>query len=409
MILRLTILGLLQLGFSLMVSTPAQTSGGSIDVTPYQPPPPIQIGPVITFQPRHTSALLGGKATFTVEGSSPSGSLNFQWFHNSILIPGATNDLLNITNVTTQDLGTYTVQLTENSMFPVLSRPAVLLLANLADLSISPAVHITASAEAGKFLQLEFSNDLQTWSHDGSPLEAVSPHQTFTRVASEGSPGFYRVKVTDLFPGGPGNLDSRAFTFQSEDRVLRLVQFTPGTNRFTLTTLNSSILSEQGRYYLRANSTNAFTALLITDQDQRTSYDIFNLNFETSTNGGVDLTSVRRQLAPFKEVTAITAPSSLANRDLELQVNWGSTRGKFSFHLAEDNTYSGTYFDAPLSGIYSYSVEYTNPSLGLLTLHSTTTTDIDSYWLIFTSSTTAILSGFQNETAKVEGTVTLKN
>ena len=213
MIARLTILGLLQLAFSLMVSTRAQTSGGSIDVTPYQPPPPIQIGPVITLQPRHTSALLGGKATFTVEGSSPSGSLNFQWFHNSILIPGATNDLLTITNVTTQDLGTYTVQLTENSMFPLLSRPAVLLLANLADLSISPAVHITASAEAGKFLQLEFSNDLQTWSDDGSPLEAVSPHQTFTRVASEGSPGFYRVKVTDVFPGGPGNLDSRALYF----------------------------------------------------------------------------------------------------------------------------------------------------------------------------------------------------
>ena len=61
---------------------------------------------------------------------------------------------------------------------------------------------------------------------------------------------------------------------------------------------------------------------------------------------------------------------------------------KFSFHLAEDNTYTGAYFDAPLSGIYSYSVEFTNPSLGLLTLHSTTTTDIDSYWLIFTSSTT---------------------
>ncbi len=396
------------LSFSGLISTRAQTYGGSVDQIVIGPPP-VQIGPIITLQPRHTSAIPGGKATFTVEASSPSGSLNFQWFHDSIALPDATNDVLSITNVTPEKLGTYTVEVREHSQYPVLSQPAMLLLAQLADMSIYPAVRIIASAEPFKFLQLEFSTDLQAWSDDGFPTEAISASQGFTRLAAENGPGFYRVKVTDAFPGGPTNLDGRSFTFQSEDRVLRLVQFTPGTNRFALTTLNTYILGEQGRYYLRANPTNsnAFTAQLITDL-QGNSYDIYNLNFQTSTNGGVDLTSVRRQLAPFKELTAISAPSSLANRDLEFQVDWGSSRGKFSFHLADD-TYTGTYLNSPLAGTYTYSVEFTNPSLGVLTLHSSTSTDVDSYWLIFTSPGTAILSGLQNGTAKVEGTAVLTN
>jgi hypothetical protein len=396
--------------FGCVVSTRAQTYGGVDGQIIIGPPPPIQIGPVIYVQPRHTSAVLGGTATFAVEAGSPSGSLNYQWFHDSTALPDATNDVLMVTNVTAEKLGNYTVEVRENSLYPVLSQPAVLLLAELADISIFPAMRIVASAEPGKFLQLEYSNDLQSWSDDGSPLQAISEMQSFTRLAAEGGPGFFRVKVTDVFPGGPANLDGRSFTFQSEDRVLRIAQFTPGTNRFRLTTLNTYILSEQGRYYLRANATNinSFTAVLITDLDGGTSYDVYSLSFQSSTNGGVDLTSVRRQLAPFKEVSATSAPASLANRDLELQVDWGSSRGKFSVHLAEDNTYTGSYLNAPLAGIYSYSVEFNNPSLGMLTLHSSTTTDIDSYWLIFTSPTTAILSGLQNQTAKVEGTAVIK-
>jgi hypothetical protein len=406
---RTIAIGILALCFSSVISTWAQTYGGSVDEI-ISGLPGIQIGPIINVQPRHTSAILGGKATFTVEASSPSGSLNYQWFHNSAVLPDGTNDVLIISNVTSEKLGTYTVEVRENSLYPVLSQPAMLVLAQLAGMSIYPAVRIVASAEPGKFIQLEFSIDLKTWSDDGSPVQAISPMQSFTRLATEEGPGFFRVKVTDVFPGGPANLAGRSFTFQSEDRILRLVQFLPDTNRFSLTTFDKSILSEQGRYYLRAsaNGTNTFTAVLITDQGGRTSYDIYSLNFETSTNGGVDLTSVRRQAAPFKELTAISAPSSLANRDLELQVDWGSSRGKFSFHLA-DNTYTGTYLNAPLNGTYTYTVEFTSASLGILTLHSSSSTDVDSYWLIFTSPTTAIISGLQNGTAKVEGAAELKN
>jgi Bacterial Ig domain/Immunoglobulin domain len=107
-------------------SSPPLSATNSFLVIVTQSNPP----PVITSQPLSRTNNAGTTATFSV--AATGSSLTYQWIKNSSInladagnISGATTPDLTISNVSSSDAGTYTVQIT-NSAGSVLSAPATL-------------------------------------------------------------------------------------------------------------------------------------------------------------------------------------------------------------------------------------------------------------------------------------------
>jgi hypothetical protein len=85
--------------------------------------------PLIAMQPQDRAAVVDNPASFSVQASGTQ-PLAYQWFHNSTVIPNATNASHNIANVQTADGGGYQVVIT-NSFGSVTSRVAQLSVAFL--------------------------------------------------------------------------------------------------------------------------------------------------------------------------------------------------------------------------------------------------------------------------------------
>jgi hypothetical protein len=83
---------------------------------------------VVTSQPAHITASTGDTATFAV-GVSGSPPLKYQWLFNGTNISDATNAALSIANVSTTNLGFYSVTVT-NAFGSVTSAPAGLFIAD---------------------------------------------------------------------------------------------------------------------------------------------------------------------------------------------------------------------------------------------------------------------------------------
>lgn len=69
----------------------------------------------INQQPISFSINEGQNATFSVDASTSSGVLGYQWYHNGNLINGATSDEYSVTSATTSDAGTYHVVLSKGA------------------------------------------------------------------------------------------------------------------------------------------------------------------------------------------------------------------------------------------------------------------------------------------------------
>lgn len=96
--------------------------------------------PAITTHPQGQPTAIGQNVNLTVEAGG-SQHLDYQWYKNSQLIDGATNPTFSITNVQSEDAGTYTVIVT-NSFGSATSTPAVVTLSQPptdGDLHVSPA------------------------------------------------------------------------------------------------------------------------------------------------------------------------------------------------------------------------------------------------------------------------------
>lgn len=92
---------------------------------PPPPPPPADVAPVITTQPAaNLNVTAGNTVTFGV-GASGTPTPTFQWQVNGIPIAGATNALLTLANVTTNDSGSYSA-VAVNPAGSATSNPGVL-------------------------------------------------------------------------------------------------------------------------------------------------------------------------------------------------------------------------------------------------------------------------------------------
>lgn len=82
--------------------------------------------PVITTQPEDTIGCEGRAVSFTVVALGP-GPMSYQWMKGNTPIPDATSAAFTIPSVSSNDIGTYKVNIT-NSCGPVISREAALMI-----------------------------------------------------------------------------------------------------------------------------------------------------------------------------------------------------------------------------------------------------------------------------------------
>src|SRR5262249_3132597 len=78
--------------------------------------------PVITTQPNDQAVMVGSNVTFTATATNSDG---YQWMRNGTVMPDQTNSTLTLTNVSTSDVGTYTLFATKD-MEAVPTRSATL-------------------------------------------------------------------------------------------------------------------------------------------------------------------------------------------------------------------------------------------------------------------------------------------
>ena len=74
------------------------------------------VAPGITTQPQSQTVLAGANVTFSV-GVTPGLTVAYQWYLNTVAIPGATNSTLTLTNVQNANAGSYTVAVTNAVTF----------------------------------------------------------------------------------------------------------------------------------------------------------------------------------------------------------------------------------------------------------------------------------------------------
>jgi len=174
--------------------------------------------PALTGPPAHITASTGGTATFTadISGSPP---FKYQWLFNGTNISGATNAQLSLANVSTTDLGFYSVTIT-NFAGSVTSAPAGLFIADLKWLA-----GLIVTGPAGTNFGLQATADLVTG----------GPWMTLTNISLPARPyiyidyrsptnprQFYRLAATNMV-ANPATLDLKRFAGL-------VIQWPAGTN-----------------------------------------------------------------------------------------------------------------------------------------------------------------------------------
>lgn len=102
--------------------------------------------PLITSQPQSLAVAAGGTALFSVQATSSSGNITYQWFHDGKAIPGATAAALSRENAHPVMAGEYEVRLT-NLIGTVSSQKAIL--------TVTPGIPVTT----GSFTEIAFAGE----------------------------------------------------------------------------------------------------------------------------------------------------------------------------------------------------------------------------------------------------------
>jgi hypothetical protein len=179
------------------------------------------------MQPLDTSVEIGGTAHFSVSaiGAPP---LLYQWRFNGARIIGATNSEVALPNITPQDFGTYTVDVT-NPLGTVTSAPARLF--HAASLEVFPAVELVFRTDPSASYALERSTDLATWHLAESPV--VSPTgQTSRLYPARTQKSYYRLRM--LTPNMPLIVAPQTEIELQAPHKEYLIQLAGDTNRYVL-------------------------------------------------------------------------------------------------------------------------------------------------------------------------------
>ncbi len=194
------------------VSTQAQSviqydaSGNTTNVAAAVAAPPTIVAP-----PASQSVDYGQSASLSVSASG-SGPLTYQWFNNNVLIPGATNSTLFLSDVTTNGPG-YTVVVSDSFGSVTSSVPAAVVVSGYEITSVAPVFGPTAGGTVVTILGtgFQFGATVAFGALPGTAASFVSPTSlTAVTPASSGS-GPVNVSVTN--PSGQVAVLTNGFTY----------------------------------------------------------------------------------------------------------------------------------------------------------------------------------------------------
>jgi hypothetical protein len=138
--------------------------------------------PTITLQPVGVTMCAGDTATLHVRATGPN--LKYQWRHNGVDIPGATDSVLIITGVQAGDGGAYDVDVTSICPIPSNSSDAVLVVKLPPSIVAGPANTTVCMGQPASLTVVADGADLTyQWRKNGSPITgAISSTLNFSVV-----------------------------------------------------------------------------------------------------------------------------------------------------------------------------------------------------------------------------------
>ncbi len=156
--------------------------------------------PVIVTQPASQTVIVGGSASFTVSATG-SGVLSYQWYRNSVSVPGATAATLSLSNIQLGQAGNYTV---------VVSNAGGSATSNVATLTVNPPpsppvilshpASQTAIVGGSVTLSVSVSGTapfIYQWMRDGAVISGASGSSLVLNNLTLSDAGGYTVVVTN--------------------------------------------------------------------------------------------------------------------------------------------------------------------------------------------------------------------
>jgi hypothetical protein len=159
--------------------------------------------PVIAQQPQPQFVAEGGDAMFQVVVSNAGTvgtALQFQWFHETTLLPGATNDTLFLFNVAVGQAGNYQVTVA-NAGGTVTSQPAALFVGQPPAILAQPLNQaVPAGAAAAFYIDAGGAPPLNyQWLFNESPIPGATNNVLNVAAAQDLNEGGYRCVVANQF------------------------------------------------------------------------------------------------------------------------------------------------------------------------------------------------------------------
>ncbi|MBL9127048.1 MAG: immunoglobulin domain-containing protein, partial [Verrucomicrobiales bacterium] len=162
----------------------------------------IQVRPLLVRLPQPARVAVGGEATFSVEASGFE-SYRYFWFKDGVVVAGATNAVLKVSNVQTTDAGVYAALVLGNGGSSVRSPDVTLTVGEGggggAEIRLgSPAfvagqVAFSLPTAAGKTYEVQFQSALGAGAWSTLRTVAGDGTEQTVRVAPDGVAGFVRV------------------------------------------------------------------------------------------------------------------------------------------------------------------------------------------------------------------------
>jgi hypothetical protein len=150
---------------------------------------------VVLADPSNQVGYWGKSASFSVKITG-IGPFTYQWLHDGVSIPNATNAVLTLTDLAITDAGNYSV-IVANSFGSVTSGSAMLTV-NPAGVSLNMYAGVAIDGVVGRTYRIEYVTDLQqtnTWTTLAN-VTLTSSIQVWIDMDSAGQPKrFYRVTI----------------------------------------------------------------------------------------------------------------------------------------------------------------------------------------------------------------------
>lgn len=153
--------------------------------------------PSIAYQPQTQGAPVGSKVSLFVVANSLV-PMTYQWYQDGILIPGAVNSTLNITNIQLESQGNYTVTI-QNTAGSITSAPATLTVTYPPSILYSPSSQTVA--QGGQLNLSVIATGSQpmtfTWYLNGSVLVGPNTSSLLVQNIQTNQAGSYYVVVSN--------------------------------------------------------------------------------------------------------------------------------------------------------------------------------------------------------------------